>query len=155
MYSELIIVVSTGQEDTDKVLRTLESRQGSDLLTLSDLALIRRDSQGRSTFQMRWRASDHLNNHQGRLAGVFAESIFGSSRAEGLRRLAEAGMDTLFLREVVEEFQPGCSAYLIYVPRESLIDTRRYLEILEALPGNPYHTTFRPQTEEALFKKNG
>ena len=46
MYSELIIVVSTGQEDTDKVWRTLESRQGGELLTMSDVVLIRRDSQG-------------------------------------------------------------------------------------------------------------
>jgi uncharacterized membrane protein len=155
MYSELIIVVSTGQEDADIVWRTLESRQGGELLTMSDVVLIDRDSQGKTTFQMRWRASDHLDNHHGRLAGVFAESIFGFSRVEGLRRLAEAGVDTLFLQEVVEALQPGCSAYLIYVPGESLIDTRRYLEILEALPGNLYHTTFRSQTEEALLKQLG
>jgi uncharacterized membrane protein len=155
MYSELIIVISTGQEDTDKVWRTLESRQCGKLLTMSDVVLIRRDSQGKSTFQIRWRASDHLDNHHGRLAAVFAESIFGFSRAEGLRRLAEAGVDKLFLQEVVEALQPGCSAYLIYVPRESLIDTGRYLEILEALPGNLYHTTFRHQTEEALLKQKG
>jgi uncharacterized membrane protein len=81
--------------------------------------------------------------------------MFGISREEGQRRLIDAGVDPFFLKEVVEAFQPGSSAYLIYVPRESLIDTQRYLDILEVLPGNLYHTTFRPQTEEALLKQKG
>jgi len=154
MYSELIVVVSSGQEDADKVWRTLEGRHGGKLLAMSDVVLIRRDNQGKSAFQMRWQEADHLTDPH-RLAGAIAEAIFGISRAEGHRRLIDAGVDTLFLQEVVEALQPDCSAYLIYVPRESLIDTQRYLNILEALPGNLYHTTFRPQTEEALLKKNG
>jgi len=155
VYSELIVMVSTGVEDSDKVWRTLERSHGGELLTSSDIVLCNRDSQGKVTFQMRWKESDHLDDSYSRPAGAFAESIFGISRAEGLRQLAEAGVDPRFLQEVVEAFQPGSSAYLIYVPGESLIDTRYYLEILEASPGNLYHTTFRPQTEEALLKQNG
>jgi uncharacterized membrane protein len=155
MYSELIIVVSSWQEDADKVWRTLESRYGGELLAMSDVVLIRRDNQGQSAFQMRWQKADYLSERQRRLAGAFAEAIFGISREEGRRRLIDARLDPLFLMAVVEAFQPGSSAYLIYVPAGSLIDTQRYLEILEALPGDLYHTTFRPQTEEALLKQNG
>jgi uncharacterized membrane protein len=122
---------------------------------MSDVVLIRRDSQGKSAFQMRWQKADYLSERQRRLAGAFAEAIFGISREEGHRRLIDAGMDPLFLKEVAETFQPGGMAYLIYVPDESLIDTQGYLEILEALRGDLYHTTFRSQTEEALLKKNG
>jgi len=154
MFSELIIMVSTGQEDTDKVWRTLESRQGGELLTMSDVVLIRRDKQGKSAFQMRWQEADYSSDQHHRLAGGFAEAIFGISREEGHRGLVEAGLDPLFLREVIEAFQRGGSAYLIYVPEGSLIDTHRYHEILEAFPGDLYHTTFRPRTEEALLKKN-
>ena len=155
MYSELIIVVNSGQEDSDKVWRTLESRQGGKLLTMSDVVLIRRDKQGKSAFQMRWQEADYSSDQHLRLAGDFAEAIFGISREEGRRRLVEAGLDPLFLQELIEAFQPGGSAYLIYVPEGSLIDTHRYLEILEAFPGDLYHTTFRSRTEEALLKKNG
>jgi len=154
VYSELIVVISTGQEDPDKVLRTLESRHGGELLALSDIVLLRRDKQGKSAFQMRWQEANQLTDPH-RLAGAFAEAIFGISRVEGHRRLIDAGMDPLFLKEVAEAFQPGGMAYLIYVPDESLIDTQRYLKILEALRGDLYHTTFRPQTEEALLKQNG
>ena len=155
MYSELIVMVSTGQEDSDKVLRTLERSHGGKLLTLSDIVLIRRDNQGKTAFQMRWKEADHLYDNHSRLAGAFAEAIFGISSTESRSQLGEAGLDTFFLQEVVQALKPGNSAYLIHVPRESLIDTRRYLEILEALPGNLYHTTFRPQTEEALLKQKG
>ena len=155
MYSELIVVVSPGKEEPDKVLRTLESRHGGELLTMSDVVLIRRDNQGKSAFQMRWQGADYSSERHRRLAAAFAEAIFGISREEGRRRLIETGVDPLFLQEVIKAFQPGSSAYLIYVPEGSLIDTHRYLEILEALPGKLYHTTFRPRTEEALLKKNG
>ena len=155
MYSELIIVVGSGQEDSDRVWRTLESRQGGELLTMSDVVLITRDNQGKSAFQMRWQKADYSSDQHHRLTGTFAEAIFGISREEGRRRLVEAGLDPLFLQEVVEAFQPGGSAYLIYVPEGSLIDTQRYLEILETFPGDVYHTTFRPRTEEALLKQIG
>jgi uncharacterized membrane protein len=154
VYSELIVVISTGQEDPDKVLRTLESRHGGELLALSDIVLLRRDKQGKVAFQMRWKEFDHSGDSHNRLAGAFAEAIFGFSRAEGCRRLSEAGMDPLFLQEVVQALKPGGTAYLIYVHRESLIDTRRYVEILEAVPGNLYHTTFSPQIEEVLLKQD-
>ena len=155
MYSELIVVISTGQEDPDKVLRTLESRHGGELLTMSDIVLIRRDEQGKVAFQMRWKEADHLYDNHSRLAGAFAEAIFGISSADGRRQLAEAGIDPLFLQDVVQALKPDSSAYLIHVPRDSLIDSRRYLKILERLQGDPYHTTFRPQVEEALLKQNG
>jgi uncharacterized membrane protein len=155
MYSELIIVVNTGKEDSDKVLRTLESRQGGELLVMSDVVLVQRDNQGKSAFQMRWQKADYSSERGRRLAGAFAEAIFGISREKGHRRLIDAGVDPLFLKEVTEAYRPGSTAYLIYVPYESLIDTQRYLKILEAIPGDLYHTTFRPQSEEALMKQNG
>ncbi len=155
MYSELIVLVFAGKEDLDKVWRTLERSHGGELFRLIDIVLIRRDNQGKTAFQIRWKESDHLDNHHSRLAGAFAEAIFGISSAEGRRQLGEAGLDLFFLQEVIQALKPGSSAYLIYVPRESLIDTRRYLEILGWLQGDLYHTTFRPQVEEALLKQNG
>ena len=155
MYSELIMLVFTGQEDSDKILWNLESRYGGELLTLSDIVLIRRDNQGKVAFQMRWKEVDHLYDNHSRLAGAFAEAIFGISGADGRRQLAEAGFDPLFLEDVIQALKTDSSACLIHVPRDSLIDTRRYLKILEGLQGDLYHTTFRPQVEEALLKKNG
>jgi uncharacterized membrane protein len=154
VFSELIVMVLTGKEDLDSAWQNLERSQGGKLFRLIDVILVQRDRLGKSTFHMRRKESDRLNNSHNRLAGDFAEAIFGISRAEGRRHLAEAGLDPLFLQDVVQALKPDSSAYLIYVPRESLIDTRRYLEILEGLQGDLYHTTFRPQVEEALLKQN-
>jgi uncharacterized membrane protein len=147
-------MVFTGKEDLDKAWRTLERGRDGELLKLSDIVLIRRDTTGKVSFQMRWKESNHLYDNHSRLAGAFAEAIFGTARTEGRRRLAETGIDPLFLEDVVQAFTTEGAAYLIHVPRESLIDTRSLIEILEGLQGDLYHTTFRPQVEEALLKHN-
>lgn len=154
MYSELIVLILTGEGDSDIVWRTLERSHNGELLMLIDMVLIHRDNHGKLAFQMRWKESDHIDVDHSRLAGAFAEAIFGNSRAEDRRRLAEAGLDPLFLQDVVQALKPEGAAYLIHVPSESQIDTRRHLEILGSLQGGLYHTTFRPQVEEALLNHN-
>lgn len=155
MFSEIIVLIMAEKEDLDKVWRTFQRSHGVQLFSLVDIVLIHRDSTEKTAFQMLWRESEHLANQNQRLAGPLAESIFGSSKAESHRKLIEAGMDPLFMETVDETLTADRSAYLIYVPRESQIDTRRYLELLENVPGELHHTTFRPQVEEGLLKHNG
>jgi uncharacterized membrane protein len=155
MYSELIVLVFTGKEDSDKAWRTLERSQDGQLFKLIDIVLIHRDTTGKASFQMRWKESDNLYDNHSRLAGALAETIFGISGAEGRSQLAKAGLDPLFLQDVAQALKTDSSAYMIYVPRESLIDTRRYLEILEGQQADLYHTTFPVQVEEALLKRHG
>jgi hypothetical protein len=152
VYSELIVMILTGEDDSDRVWRTLERGRDGELLKLIDVVLIRRDNHRKLAFQMRWRESDYLGDDHSRLAGAFAEAIFGISGEQDRRRLVEAGLDPLFLQDVVQAFTAEGSAYLIHVARESLIDTRGYLEILGSLEGDLYHTTFRHKLEEVLWK---
>lgn len=155
MYSELIVIFDTGQKEMDLPWRTLERSHGGQLFRLIDMVLIRRDKSGQVSFQMRWQESDRLINHHMRLGGDFAEAIFGRSSVNGHRRLVEAGLDPFFLQDVVQALQPNRSAYLFYVPGGSPIDVQRYIESLERLQGDLYHTTFRQQVEEALLKQKG
>jgi hypothetical protein len=60
----------------------------------------------------------------------------------GILQLSEAGLDKMFLQDVVQALKPDTSAFLIFVPEESLIDTRRYLTFLPILEGTPHHTIF-------------
>jgi uncharacterized membrane protein len=155
VFSEIIVLIMAEKEDLDKVWRTFQRNHGGQLFSLVDIVLIQRDGRGKAAFQMLWRDSEYLTYEGQRLAGPLAESIFGASKAEGHRNLTEAGLDPLFMETVDETLTADRSAYLIYVPRESQIDTRRYLEPLESIPGELHHTTFRPQVEEALLKHNG
>ena len=152
MNSELIAMVFTGKEDLDNTRQILDRSQGGELFRLIDVIIVYRDKLGESTLQLRRKESDRLNNSRDRLAGDFAEALFGNSRAEDHRQLTDAGVDLFFLQEVTQALKPNSSAYLIYVSGESLIDAGRLIEILEGLPGDLYYTTFRPEVEEALLK---
>jgi uncharacterized membrane protein len=153
MYSELIVLISSGKEDSYKVWRDLERSQGGKLFDLIDIVLISRDKKGQVAFQMRLKQSEQSNDQHSRLAGDFAASIFGASAAENHPQLVERGLDPLFLQEVDQALEPGFQAFMIYVPQESQIDTRRYLEVLGRLQGDLYHTTFPVQVEEVLVNK--
>jgi uncharacterized membrane protein len=145
-------MILTGEDDSERVWRTLERDRDGELLKLIDIVHIHRDNHGKVAFQMRWKESEHINGDHSRLAGSFAEAIFGISGEKYRRPLAEAGLDPLFIQDVVQALKPEGSAYLIHISRESLIDTRRHLEILGSLEGDLYHTTFRHQVEEVLWK---
>ena len=154
MYSELIVVVITSKEDLSETWRLLEKSQGGQLFKLIDMVLVHRDATAKVSFQARRRDSVGLLTNGSRLAGAFAEAIFDISGAEGRRQLVEAGLDPHFLKDIDQALKLDSSAYLIYVPREGLIDTHRYLEILGQLKGDLHHTIFRSQVEEALLNKN-
>ena len=154
MNSELVVMVFTDKEDLDNARQILDRGQGGELFRLVDVISVYQDRLGESTFQLRRKETDRLNNSHSRLAADFAEAIFGNSRVEGHRQLADAGLDPFFLQEVTQALEPDSSAYLIYVSRESLIDVRRLIEILEGLHGDIYRTSFQSQVEEALLKNN-
>ena len=125
------------------------------LFRLTDLVLINRDKNGKVSFEIRSQESDRLIKQDKRLAGDFAEAIFGQSNHDGHSRLTEAGMDPIFLQDMTQAFQPDRSAYLFYLPAESRIDTQRFIKSLEPLQGVLYHTTLSPRVVEAMSKRSG
>ena len=153
MVSELIVMIIIGKGNSDEAWQFLEKNRGGGLFRLIDIVRIRHDTIGKISY-LRWKQSDQLINKHNRLAAAFAEVIFDISRAEDRRQLVGAGLDPFFLRKVIQTLIPDSLAYLLHVPRESLIDSRRFLEILEAQEGDIYHTTFQSQVEEVLLKQN-
>jgi uncharacterized membrane protein len=152
MVSELIVIIDTGPREVDEAWSALARNPGSQLFRLTDMVLIRRDKGGKVSFEIRSQESDRLIEHHKRLAGDFAEAIFGQSQQDGHWCLTEAGIDPIFLQDITKAFQPNRSAYLFYIPAESRIDTTRYIESLQPLQGDLYHTTFPAQVEEFLSK---
>jgi len=152
VYSELIVLLITGKEDSDDVRSFLEIHHGEVLFRLIDIVLIGRDTAGKISYQMPWQETVHPLNKYSRLAGAFAETIFDVSREEDRRQLADAGLDPFFMCKVNQTLTPPSTAYLLYLPNERLIDSRDALEILGELQGNLFHTIFRPQVEEVLLK---
>lgn len=153
MYSELIVMIISGKEDWDEVKQVSSFDRGGELLGLTDMMLIHRDSAGKSSYHVHGKESDQLIINCNRIAGTFAETIFDVSQGEARNQLIDAGLDPYFLRIVIQALIPDSLAYLIYVSRENLLDTRRLIEILEKQRGDIYQTTFRPQVEEVLLNQ--
>lgn len=71
---------------------------------------------------------------------------------EGRRpKLADAGLDEFFLTEVMQSLAPNSSALLIYVPNNSMADTRILLDTLVLFKGTLHRTTISPEAERVLF----
>ena len=81
--------------------------------------LIRHDTTGKISYQIRWKEGDHLINNHNRLAAAFAETIFDVSQGEARNQLIEAGLDPFFLRQVSRALIPDSLAYLIHVPERA------------------------------------
>ncbi len=154
VYSELIVIIMTGTEASAENWRELERSYGGQLLRLSDVLLVYRNTNAELLIQAPRQEPVGLPKNDSQLAVAFAAVIFGDSEGESCRRLVEVGLDPHFLTDVNQALKRDSSAYLIYVPQESMIDTRRYLEMLGQLQGDIYHTIFRSQVEEALMKKD-
>ena len=152
MYNELIVLIVNEKTDLDEAWHCLVAKQGGGLIRAADMALIGRDIVGKVSYKVSWEEAGYALKDHDHLAGTFAVVLFDDTRAEDRRRLAEAGMDSYFLRKMGEVLSPNSLAYVVYIPKESLIDSRRFLEILGEQQGELYHTTFRPQVEEVLLR---
>lgn len=153
MYSELVVIMDPRPSNMDEAWQALTGNLGSQLVRLTDAVLIRRDKSGKVSFAMRYQESDRLIKHDKRLAGDFAEAIFGQPNQDGHHRLSEEGIDPIFLQDVTQALKPNGSAYLFFIPAESRIDTKQYIESLKPLGGDLYHTTFPVQVEEILSSR--
>lgn len=151
MYSELIVIIMTGEDELSTRCREIAKSDNGRLFQSSDMALIHRDVTGNVSIETP--VNDLVDrSHCGcNLACAFVEAIFGGAGEESHPRLVDAGLDRRFLEDVDHALQKGYSACLIYVPEESLVDTRHYLVILEQLEGILFHTIFHSRVEEALL----
>jgi uncharacterized membrane protein len=152
VYSELIVLVITGQKGIDEVGSFFEMNYGEGLFTLIDIVQIDRDTTGKNSYQMLRQESDRTPDKYCCLGAAFAEIMLDISQNKARRQLADAGLDPFFMCKVNQVLIPGSKAYLLYIPSERLVDSRSVLEILGELQGGLFHTIFRPQVEEVLLK---
>jgi uncharacterized membrane protein len=150
MKSDLIVMTFAREEDAFKALSGLETMRDSQLFGLENVVLVSRDSAGRAVVHQRWEPPAPTSS---RLPSLVADAVFGNSPQDGIHKLADAGLDEFFLKEVSEALNPDSSALFIYVSQDSLADTHRLLQTLALLKGEVYHTTFSEAVEEAVLRR--
>ena len=151
MQSDLIIITFLQEDEAFRALQALEIMRGRQLFGLDNAALVTRDKTGRAAVHQRWDLPAYPRGRRGHLPVIFADTVFGPTHEEGVQRLADAGLDEIFLKEVTAALEPEGSALLIYIPSESVADTRRLLDALALFDAKLYHTSMPAAVENAIL----
>jgi uncharacterized membrane protein len=149
--SNLIIISFPQEDEAFQARQALEIMRGRQLFGLENTALVTRDRTGQAAVHQRWGLPAYPRNPRRRLPALFADAIFGPARDQGARRLTDAGLDEIFLKEVATALDPDGSALLIYIPPDSIVDTRRLLDALALFNGKLYHMHIPAQVENAIL----
>jgi uncharacterized membrane protein len=149
--SDLIILTFSQEDEAFQVRQALEIMRGRQLFGLENTALVTRDRAGQATIHQRWGLPAYPRSPRRRLPVLFAGAIFGDVPEEGIRKLVDAGLDEIFLKEVAIALDPDGSALLIYIPPDSIVDTRRLLDALALFHGKLHHTRIPAEVEKAIL----
>lgn len=155
MYNELIVMTFDRAEDALKVRHALEMMRDSHTFGLMDAVIITRDTSGQAAVHQQRVFPTEMSSPSNRFAGLFADVLFGQLPEEMAQQLADAGLDKIFLQDIVAALGSDSSAILIYIPQDKLIDAQRLMNSLSLLRGTVHHTTISSSIEEVILKKAG
>jgi uncharacterized membrane protein len=150
MNSELFILTFSEEEDTQRTLQALETMGKNWAFGLNNAVLVKRDEAlvHQYTRYPAWRPIPDNT-----FLITFTEAVFGDTQKDDIRPLVDAGLDEYFLEEVASTLQPGGSALMVYIPDDSLVDTRLLKETLAAYRGTVHHTIFPVQVERTILEQ--
>ena len=111
MKSDLIIVIFPHEDQAFQARQALEIMRGRQLFGLDNAALVTKDKAGRAAIHQRWDLPAYPRGPWGHLPVLFADAIFGPTPEQGAQRLAEAGLDESFLKDVSKELVSFQIAY--------------------------------------------
>ncbi len=151
MNSDLIIMTFPQEDGALQARQALQIMRGRQLFGLENTALVTRDRAGRAAVHQRWDLPADPRGPGRRLLVLFADAIFGVAPEEGAQKLAGAGLDEVLLKEVATALDPDGSALLIYIPPDSIVDTRRLLEALALFDARLHHTSIPAEVEKAIL----
>jgi uncharacterized membrane protein len=149
--SDLIIITFPQEDEAFQARQALEIMRGKQIFGLENTALVTRDRAGQTAVHQRWGLPAYPRSPTRRLPVLFADAIFGPAPEQGAQKLAGAGLDEIFLKEVATALDPDGSALLIYIPPDSIVDTRRLLDALALFHGKLHHTGIPAEVEKAIL----
>lgn len=149
MYNDLIVMTFSSKHDALFALFGLDISREKEILGLETVTVLGIEGSGKATITQVWDARQYPHNLEGRVPGELARLLCADLNHKDL---VEAGLDAHFLEQVQHDLTPNSSAVLHYIPRESVIDTERLLDIMSHLRGKLYHTTFPAAVENMILK---
>ena len=153
MYDELIFMIFSGEGGAGEAWSALEKMHEGQLFRLVDMVLISKDRSGELALRPQWKVSDVPGDQDCQIALFVAEALFAESAKVDIQQLSEGGLDKTTLQNVSQAVEADTSALLIYIPGDSLIDSRTYLASLSTLQGTLHHTTFPSAVKETILER--
>ena len=155
MYDELIFMIFSGEGGAGEAWSALEKIHEGQLFRLVDIVLISRDKAGKVALRPQWNVSVVPGDKDCQIPLLMAEALFTDSAEENIHQLSEGGLDKTTLQNVSQAVEADTSALLIYIPGDSLIDSRTYLAPLSRLQGTLHHATFPSTVKDAIWEQGG
>lgn len=154
MQHDLIVFVSDGEREAQRVQEALQGMRKSPLLGVNRVVMIRKDSNGRVSVLQRRDLSSDSDRKNVQVLDHLAELIFGEPSPAVLDGLERAGLDTRVLSLIGTQIPSGSSALLFLLDRDGMEDTDELLDALSLFRGMTYRTTLSEETIAAILEPN-
>ena len=152
MIGDLIVMTFGDEAAALRAKQALEQMRYSPLLGFLNALVVARGAAGKVVVHEQWELPAHLPSTSQQMPRLLVEACFGKSPDDGVQALVRAGLDEMFVRNVVSALEPGSSMILSYIPRGSLVDVQQVLDALRQLRGTLYHTTVPAEVEKEILK---
>jgi len=154
MYNDLIVMSFMRQEEALIAWMGLDMMRDRQMMGIDKATLVIKDKSGRTLIHQSWELGTYARTEQPHVLCQLAESIYGNDMQENQTQLTEAGLDPIFLKNVITALGPDNSALLFYIPQDSLSDTNRLIDILMQMRGTLHHTTFTTAVTKAILSQS-
>lgn len=155
MHNDLIVMTFGGATAALRAKQALEQMRNSPFLGLLNALVVTRDRAGKVVVHQQWELPSDLPSASRQMPRLLVEAFFSQQPEDGVQKLVCAGLDEVFVQEVVSALGPKSSMILNYIWRGSLVDTQQVLEALRQLQGTLQHTTVPDEVEEAILGQAG
>jgi len=150
MTNDLIVMTFSQKDIAQRAWQTLEILRDGVNVGREISCFVERDNQGQIIVHQWKLLSDSPHRNESKFLEAFIYTIFGESHAR-IQKLSDAGLDEVFLQDVVGALQPENSCLVVYIRHDRLVDTRRLLNALGLLRGKIYHVSFLDKVERAIM----
>ncbi len=153
MYSDLIVMIFSDEEDALKAKQALEQFRNSLFLGVLNAIVVTRDKFGKTVVHQQWELTTNQTSVRKQMPRILVEAFFGQPEEEGKQKLIRAGVDETFTRNIVSALSPNSSLFLSYLHQGSMVDRQQVLEALRQFKGTLYHTTIPSEVEQAILEQ--
>ena len=152
MTIELIVMIFDQDGVTSNAWKALHTLRKTSAFGLENAVLVERDADLQAFIQHYKRYPAWKAPLDDTFLILFTKTIFGDSQGDRACDAVSQELDEVFLEGVTKAWEDKHSALLIFIPRESLLDTRRLLDYLSEYSGTLIHTTIPQRIIESIIE---